>query len=65
MCNSTGFGKEAKHLVLALTRLEDGGKFCVSIIGIAARLILNPFMIFFRNISGFELKRSLKACQAK
>lgn len=36
-----------------------------NIIGIAARLGLNPFMVFFRNISLFELEGSLNACQAK
>lgn len=65
MCNTTVFGKKAKHLVLALTRLGNGGRFHASIIGIAARLKLNPFMIFLRNISGFELEGSLNACQAK
>lgn len=65
MCDATVFGKEAKHCVLALTRLEDGGRFHASIIRIAARLKLNPFMIFLRNIFGFGLERSLNACQAK
>lgn len=36
-----------------------------NIIGIAARLKLSPFMIFFRNISLFELEGSLNACQTK
>lgn len=65
MCNTSVFGKEGKHLVLALTRLEVGGGFHASIIGIAARLKLNPFMTFLRNISGFELEGSLNTCQAK
>lgn len=65
MSNTTVLEKVAKHLVLGLTRLGDGSRIHAGVIGIAARLKFNPFMIFLRNISVFELEGSLNACQAK